>query len=495
MTEVAWSSEYSTIAEFLGLRAGLSFDPGQRDSIDQAIRQAMQHAGCSKIEDYLRLLNSDSDAFDELLLATTDSDTYFFRDAAQFRVVSELILPDIRRRRGPGHTTRIWSAGCASGEEAYSLAMLLHRNGALSQASILGTDISLAALARARAATYRESSLRGEGTGMAKPYLTHRAGQYRVNATIKRSVRFEHLNLALGNYPSTGSGTRGIDLIFCRNVLSNFDEQTIQLVVGRLFRSLAEGGWLIIASDDPPVFEYEAFDFVPTDHGLAYRRANLSCEESTPFADPPASEALDVTTSRVVTKADAKVSRVVTRADAKVSRVVTRAETAAGSKATKPFGSKARAEARKALADGDFQRAADLTTDLRGDGAIIHIKAMSSIDVARAEQACVVATKRRPFSQELQYLYAVVLMDLNRHKEAAESLRRVLYLDGSLARVHFSLGTTLRRLGDVEEAQLAFRSAVEICDRASPDQPVPLGEDETMGELRALAKTQLEAIR
>jgi tetratricopeptide (TPR) repeat protein len=86
-------------------------------------------------------------------------------------------------------------------------------------------------------------------------------------------------------------------------------------------------------------------------------------------------------------------------------------------------------------------------------------------------------------------------MDLNRNKEAAESLRRVLYLDGSLARVHFSLGTTLRRLGDVEEAQLAFRSAVEICDRASPGQPVPLGEDETMGELRALAKTQLEAIR
>ena len=111
----------------------------------------------------------------------------FFRDPGQFRIVSDLILPDIRRRRGPGHTIRIWSAGCASGEEAYSLAMLLHRRGALSQASILGTDVSSSALQRARVAEYDETELSDEQSSMAGPFLIERGGRLHINASMKQS--------------------------------------------------------------------------------------------------------------------------------------------------------------------------------------------------------------------------------------------------------------------------------------------------------------------
>ncbi len=152
------------------------------------------------------------------------------------------------------------------------------------------------------------------------------------------------------------------------------------------------------------------------------------------------------------------------------------------------------AEARQALAQGDCQRAADLTKDLRGEGVLIHIKALANIDVALAAKACETATLKRPFSQELHYLFAVLLMDLNRHREAIESLRRVLYLDGSLALAHFSLGAALRTLGDSEGAKRAFRDTLEICDRSTPDQPLPLGDDQTVAELRTLAKSQLDAI-
>ncbi len=276
MTEVAWSEQYKPIVELLHLRAGLSFDSSGRDAVEHAIRQTMQLAGCSDTAEYLRLLKANADALDDLLVATTVGDTYFFRDSGQFRMISNLILPDIRRRLGPGHAIRLWSAGCSSGEEAYSMAMLLHRNGALSQATVLGTDISREAIERARTAIYTERSLRGSEAELAKSYLTQKDGQHHVNPTIAKSVRFEHLNLALDNYPSVASGTRGMDLIMCRNVLINFDEKTIQSVVARLFRSLAEGGWLITGTSDPPIFEYEAFDFVPTEDGLAYRKANLA---------------------------------------------------------------------------------------------------------------------------------------------------------------------------------------------------------------------------
>jgi chemotaxis protein methyltransferase CheR len=359
MTEVGWSDEYEAIVQLLGLRAGLSFQPGERDTVEQAIVRTMEQAGCSNPVEYLRLLNADAEALDNLLAATSIGETYFFRDSGQFRIISDLILPDIRRRRGPGHTIRIWSAGCASGEEAYSLAMLLHRSGALSQATILGTDISQEALSRARAAIYSDSSLRGEGAKMARPYLTEKNGQYYVNPTMRKSVRFETLNLALDNYPSIGSGTRGMDLILCRNELPCFDQQTVDSVVSKLFRSLAEGGWLITAPSDPPILEYEMFDFVPTEDGLAYRKANMS-PSSDSVEDPYASEALDVRTTDAVSEANTKVT---SKAPEKTSRVAA------------PRGNKRFAEARQALADGDCQRAADLTTDMRGEGAIIHIKA------------------------------------------------------------------------------------------------------------------------
>ncbi len=431
MKDVGWSDEYEAIVRLLGLRAGLSFQPSERDTVAQAILRTMKLAGCSNTAEYLRLLKADVDALHLLLAATSVGETYFFRDSGQFRIISDLILPDIRRRRGPGHTIRIWSAGCASGEEAYSLAMLLHRSGALSQATILGTDISQEALSLARTAVYPESSLRGAGAKMARPYLTEKDGKYYVNATMKKSVRFETLNLALDNYPSIGSGTRGMDLILCRNELPCFDQQTVDSVVSKLFRSLAEGGWLITAPSDPPILEYEMFDFIPTEDGLAYRKANMSSTANL-VGDPHASAALQQQTTGTVSEAETILAPKTKPQDPEPSKVV-------------PRGNKRFAEARQALADGDCQRAADLTTDMRGEGAIIHIKALASIDVGLAAKACAVATNKRPLSQELQYLNAVLMMDLNKHREAVESLQRVLYLDESLALAHFSLGAALAR--------------------------------------------------
>jgi chemotaxis protein methyltransferase CheR len=293
---------------------------------------------------------------------------------------------------------------------------------------------------------------------------------------MKKSVRFEYLNLARDIFPSVRSGTRGMDLIFCRNVLMYYDEQTAHSIVSRLYRSLSEGGWLITGTDDPPMHEFDMFDFIPTEHGLAYRRANhspsvdsLSEPELSPSSEVPPPPAAET---------EQRQPAVETRERPRVA---------------KPLGNKRLAEARAALAEGDYQRAADLTDDLRGQGAIIHVKAMASIDLAAAAEACQTATSKRPLSQELHYLNAVLMMDLNRHHEAAESLRRVLFLDESLALVHFSLGAALRSIGDFDGARQAFRSTVALCDSVPPDQPVPLGDKETAGQLRALAKTQLDS--
>ncbi len=619
MTEVDWPERYKCIVELLRQQAGLSFAPSERDVVKHAIRRTMQSAGCTNTGDYANLLNSNAEALDVLLATITGGETRFFRDAGQFRIISDLILPDIRRRRGPGHTIRFWSAGCGSGEEVYSLAMILHRSGALSNADVLGSDISAQALERAREAVYPDSSLGGENPELAMSYLTQKDGKHHVSAAIKKSVRFEFLNLALDNYPSVASGTRGMDLIMCRNVLSYFDEDTMHTVVQRLFRSLAEGGWLITSPADPPIYEFEMFDFIPTEDGLAYRKANMSSAAATPSADDSATSlgenagslgenagslgenagsfavsagvssesagsrsegvgALGESTASVgasasslrgstaaagertaplsqdaVSRSDNTQTLGATRTPRPATRRTPSNETArasaplaearpssertvktpeavpaanaartanptaraklaptavAGTVAMAAAGLKTRdasnfaspsrnrilADARQALADGDFPRAAELTNDLRGDGAIIHIKAMAGIDVALAAKACEVATNKRPLSQELRYLYAILLIELDRCDEAVEALQRVLYLDQSLARAHYSLGAVLVSLGDIDGAKQSFHATLEICDRSSPDQPVPLGDNETVRELRSKTRSQLGAI-
>jgi chemotaxis protein methyltransferase CheR len=476
MTGVQWSNAgYQAVAQLLGVRAGLSFRASQRESIEEAIHRAMRNAGASDLDAYLSLLKADPARLDDLLVQATVGETYFFRDPIQLQIIRKQILPEICRQRDSTHKLRLWSAGCASGEEPYSLAMLLHRKGLLSRASVLGTDVSRESLDLARQATYRNWSLRGEGQELAKPYLTEVDGRYRVNQEIQRAVRFEYLNLALDNYPSTATGTRGIDLILCRNVMIYFDRETIRSVVARFHRCLAEGGWLVTAASDPAIHELDLFEVVSTDHGMVFRKGQ-------PDAQRPSFQVTEVPWS-----SDLDLMR---------AKDVAAEQRPAPSTAVAPTADERLAKAKRAMEAGEYAAAATLAADLLplADATIIHVKALANQDVLQAEQACAAATGRKPLSKELHYLHAVLLMELNRHADAAAALQRVLYLDRSLALPHYSLGTALRTQGDLEGARRAFRSAYDICAAMAPDELVPLGEDERVGDLLEITRLQLDAI-
>jgi chemotaxis protein methyltransferase CheR len=165
-----------------------------------------------------------------------------------------------------------WSAACASGEEAYSLAILMREAGLGNRSQIAASDISLDALARARSGKYRGWSLRGESAALAQRYL-RRVGELNlIDDSIRQRVTFLQLNLAQDVYPSVNSRICAMDLILCRNVMIYFDSATIAAVARRLFDSLAEGGWLLTGATDPPLIEHAPFEVEIGDAGLAYRR-------------------------------------------------------------------------------------------------------------------------------------------------------------------------------------------------------------------------------
>ena len=474
---------YEAVATLLGKRTGLMFPPGRRDAAERGIRRAMERAHIGDPKRYHELIGRADNVFDDLVVELTIGETYFFREAAQFEFIRRQVLPEIRRRLGEEHQIRVWSAACASGEEAFSLAVLFEQEGLGERVHLLATDISSAALAKARKGQFSRWSLRGEGAKAVHPYLRQRGDIFILDETIHRRVKFDPLNLALDIYPSLVTGTGNMDLILCRNVLIYFDRETIRNVARRLFDSLAPGGWLITASSDPPLGDEAPFETVVTDVGVFYRRGHVNPHPVEWIAPPEATQRTSLSPGNEVEKS-----------------VATAAESQAISTKPSPSDQAEIAgpliEAREAFSRGDYRRAAALTRDLAGDLAanVILLRALANIDVAEAERACAVATARHPLSRELHYLHSVLLLESGREREAAQAARRVIYLDRSSALAHFTLGSILRRLGDRAGARRAYRNARELCLAMPADQPVALGDGERAGRLAETARSELASL-
>jgi chemotaxis protein methyltransferase CheR len=481
---VTWTHPaYEAIARQLVQRAGLNFTPHRRDSAELGIRRAMARAGVTDLDRYHHRIVTDDSALDDLVAELAVGETYFFREPAQFDFLRRAVLPEVRRRRGAGHVIRAWSAGCASGEEAYSLAILFEQEGLGDRARLLATDVSRPALARARRAIYGPWSLRGEEATPVRPFLRRHGPHHVLDETIRRRVTFEHLNLALAVYPSPATGTWGMDLILCRNVLIYFDPETVRGVARRLYESLAPGGWLLTASSDPPLGGAAPYETVLTDAGVFYRRP----EEQGPVG-PGQGHVNRGTENREPRTGNREPGT----GNEEEGTVPPPSFSVLGSTVEMISAPDPLAAARDALARGEYGRAADMTRDLREDAAAgaLHVRALANLDPAEAERACALAAARHLLSPELHYLHAVLLMGLGREGDAVRAVRRALYLDPALAVAHFTLGTLLVRLGDRAGARRAYRNAADLCAGRPPAEVVPLSEGERNGRLAEAAAAQ-----
>jgi len=152
LTARPWSDpRYVEAARLATRQAGLTLKAVRRPAVESGIRRAMERADVLDIGEYINLLEAEPMALDDLVTELTVGETYFFREPGHFEFLRREVLPDIRRRRGSGHTLRVWSAGCSTGEEAYSLAIVLEQEGLSEQAYLLGTDIPRGARSKPRA--------------------------------------------------------------------------------------------------------------------------------------------------------------------------------------------------------------------------------------------------------------------------------------------------------------------------------------------------------
>ena len=233
-------------------RLGLDFRGRRMRNLERAIAGAALGDGVLPLGAYLARLAQLADESPEWRRLASDltvCETYFFREHPCFEALAESILPPLieRRRAGGFPSLRLWSAGCSSGEEAYSLAILVDRllpDRSDWAITILGTDVDVAALDRARRGVYREWSFRTLPAGMRERYFRADGDAFELDRGIKEMVTFEPLNLAADTYPTLVSNTTSFDVILCRNVLMYLTREAQQRVLARLQRALAPDGWL-----------------------------------------------------------------------------------------------------------------------------------------------------------------------------------------------------------------------------------------------------------
>ncbi len=493
-------SELSHVLTVIQQRTGISFRSDQTQSIQRTLLLLMQRLGITTSAAFVAAIQRDPQVYNELVDEITVGETYFFREPKQFDFIRHRIIPELRSRRGDSTILRAWSAACASGEEAYSLAILCQQES--QQLDVLGTDLSIQSIAKARRASYRDWSFRGGAMSQVAKYLvqTHSAKhdqRYELSKQVRRHVRFQLLNLASDNYPNRSAGIGNFDLILCRNVLIYFQRETIDAIARRLYECLVPGGWLITASGDPSLIHSSDFAAITTQYGTFYQRSNPNATRQ--------NAAAGVTKSKTEIKPKSDVSRPINSPrSAKAKSLPPAAEPAKSvvpsprqSPSQMPLHSRVMAEAREALAAGDYAAAVRLTENQRQhpDACVIHIRGQAHLNAAAALRSCSEAVANHPLATELHYLRARLLMDANQLDEAARAIGRALFLDRSDVMSQFLAGSIQFRRGQWKIAYRHFETALKLCNQQDPQTLIPFSKQDTAAVTAAAAESQMTKIR
>ena len=275
------------LTQLAAQRIGLRIPDDAHDRCIGILRERARYLGYSALEDYRNFLagNRATEEWEELARAFTTSETFFFRDHGQFDLMRLRLLPELIERHRSDKTLRLWSAGCASGEEAYSLAMLMdmllpeHDGWNI---LILGTDIDSEAIAKAQRGRYGRWSFRMFPPELQQRYFhTESAIQnpqsvFILDERIRRMVTFRVSNLVKEPFPDLRSELHDMDMILCRNVFIYFVAAAVTAVAAKFAATLREGGYLLPAHTEligHAAQELKSRLFV---EGVVYQRRNTS---------------------------------------------------------------------------------------------------------------------------------------------------------------------------------------------------------------------------
>lgn len=267
--------EFRILREIIHEHTGIDFREDSLAILRRRLTPRLQTLELSSFADYHRYLRYDSGRaveLDQVIERITTHETYFFREPGQLQALKEEILPEVHRRRARGRRLTIWSAGCSTGEEAYTAAILAAETGLFSDwdVRVFGNDISRRVLAVARKAVYGRSSFRATDESRLRRWFREQNGQHVVRDEIRALVSFGHINL-LDDAMLSIVGE--VDVVMCRNVIMYFDQPVRKRVVAVFHRKLVPGGLLLLGHSESLLNVSTEFELVHLTREMVYRKA------------------------------------------------------------------------------------------------------------------------------------------------------------------------------------------------------------------------------
>jgi chemotaxis protein methyltransferase CheR len=494
-------------------RLGFSLDQHNAPHVVQALRGRLERTGCKTVAGYIGRFDEPVFAraeLSEVALALAVPETYFFRHPEQFQALAEAAIPARMEARKSIRRLNVLSAGCASGEEAYSLAAVILRVPGIQNwdLRIRGVDLNAQLLGKARQARYSEWSLRAVGEAERRLCFRREGGDYVLDEKLKAPVSFEEGNLA-----GEGAGfwqADFFDIIFCRNVMIYFSPMAVRALAGRLASSLAPGGFLFLGPSETLRGISQEFHLRHT-HGAFYYQRRAAHEQSMPAT--PAAAALApaavpapvplLAKSDWVSATAASSHRIAALAEQSRRRpgkegLETTPEQEQGTPAVLPAGQDL-AEVRDLLREERFEDALRAMDALPGPAATdpdaLMIQAVllaNRGELRRAEQVCAQLLAADELRPGAHYLMAVCQERRGDPSAAAEHDQAAIYLDGAFAMPHLHLGLLAKGSSDLPTARRELDQALGLLAKEDASRILLFGGGFSREALTRFCQAQLE---
>ncbi|MCI1208297.1 MAG: protein-glutamate O-methyltransferase CheR [Treponema sp.] len=269
MPDLLTDSEFDKFRKVIYDESGITFSATNRSILDSRLKERLREKKLAAVEDYYKLIMSNRDEMKTMLDSVTTNLTRFFRNQPHFDALIHYIVPHVleNKKKAGDTVVRVWSAGCSTGEEPYTIAMILKDIlPAPYTFSITASDISLKSLMVGQQGFYPATRVGGIPEKYLARFFTKNEKGFQVNKDLMGMIHFDYHNLR------NDSGARNLDIVFCRNVLIYFDEAAQKAVINRFWDSMGPHSYLFIGHSESLFGMKTQFEFLKTDWACLYQK-------------------------------------------------------------------------------------------------------------------------------------------------------------------------------------------------------------------------------
>jgi chemotaxis protein methyltransferase CheR len=432
------SGDFASLQRLLSETYGLRFEEDRCQTLHLALWRRLQKRGYQSYQEYYHFLKYHPEGpleIRDLVDLITIQETHFFRNKAQFDVLIQFVLPEIiaRKKRSEDRSIRCWSAGCSTGDEAYSIAIAMLEALPSCQEwslSIFGSDINRNGLAWARRGIYSEKNISNLPKEYLNRYFKVQGSSYLLHPEIKEMVQFEYHNLAKG--PFADERMINIDILFCRNVIIYLDVETTRHIIEHFYHCVAPEGYLFLGHAETLWQISNRFEGIEFPYTFIYK----------------------------------KLINPVQKEGVKPLMVLPEIRLAKLAPAAKPTLPPSLTMATLLANEAKYKEAADILTKIIAEDSL---------------------------SVEAYYFLGVLSYKTGDLKEAEAQFRKVIYIDPNSALAYFNLGNIYLYQGRIREATREFRNVIRILEKGPKDEQIRFCEDFTADFLlKACGKMLME---